>query len=214
VTNYIGILDGKGKTWGVRLPDLPGCYGGGVTAEAAIADAMSAAREWIAHRRAKGKPTLKPLTEVRDAVVAAVRKEQGTAAAQAAAQAALQRINAGSESVEALAKSQGLKLDAPRFVGRADPSLPAQLRTAVFAARRPNAGGGPGAVRGVLALEAGGAALFEVTQIRREPDASNAELNKQRVSETIARGGAGDVSAYIEDLRRGAKVEKNPKVFE
>ena len=135
-------------------------------------------------------------------------------AAQAAAQAALLRINAGSESVEALAKAQGLKLDAPRFVGRADPSLPAQLRTAVFAAQRPNIGKGPGAVRGVLALEAGGAALFEVTQVRREPDASNAELNKQRVSETIARGGAGDVSAYIEDLRRRATVEKNPKVFE
>ena len=160
------------------------------------------------------KPALKPLAEVRDAVVAAVRKQQGTAAAQLAAQAALLRINAGSESVAALAKAQGLKLDPPRFVGRADPSLPAQLRTAVFAAQRPNNGKGPGAVRGVLALEAGGAALFEVTQIRREPDASNAELNKQRVGETIARGGAGDVSAYIEDLRRRAKVEKNPKVFE
>jgi predicted RNase H-like HicB family nuclease len=60
VTNYIGILDGKGKAWGVRLPDLPGCYGGGATAEAAIADAMSAAREWIAHRRAKGQVTPKP----------------------------------------------------------------------------------------------------------------------------------------------------------
>ncbi len=160
------------------------------------------------------KPALKPLSEVRDAVVAAVRKEQGTAAAQAAAQAALLRINAGSDSVAAMARSQGLKLDAPRFVGRADPSLPAQLRSAVFAALRPNNAKGSGAVRGVLALEAGGAALFEVTQVRRELDASNAELNKQRVSESIARGGAGDVSAYIEDLRRRATVEKNPKVFE
>lgn len=160
------------------------------------------------------KPTLKPLAEVRDAVIAAVRKERGTAAAQEAAQAALARINAGGDSLQGLAKAQGLKLEAPRFVGRADPSLPAQLRTAVFAARRPNIPGGPGAVRGVLALEAGGAALFEVTQVRREPDASNAELNKQRVSETIGRGGAGDVSAYVEDLRRRAKVEKNPKVFE
>ena len=35
---YVGILDGHGKTWGVRIPDLPGCYGAGATGEAAIAD--------------------------------------------------------------------------------------------------------------------------------------------------------------------------------
>jgi predicted RNase H-like HicB family nuclease len=62
MTNYVGILDGKGKVWGVRIPDLPGCYGGGAAPEAAIADAMSAAREWIAHRLAKGKPAPKPRT--------------------------------------------------------------------------------------------------------------------------------------------------------
>ncbi len=62
MTQYIGILDGKAKAWGVRLPDLPGCYGGGATPEAAIADAMSAAREWIAHREAKGEAAPKPRT--------------------------------------------------------------------------------------------------------------------------------------------------------
>ena len=54
MAQYIGILDGSGKTYGVRIPDLPGCYGGGATPEAAIADAMSAAREWIAQRETKG----------------------------------------------------------------------------------------------------------------------------------------------------------------
>ena len=55
MTQYIGILDGSGKTYGVRIPDLPGCYGGGATPEAAIADAMSAAREWISQRETKGE---------------------------------------------------------------------------------------------------------------------------------------------------------------
>ena len=50
MTNYVGILDGGGKTWGVRIPDLAGCYGGGGTAEAAIEDAKSAAREWVAQQ--------------------------------------------------------------------------------------------------------------------------------------------------------------------
>ena len=58
--NYIGILDGGGEAFGVRIPDLPGCYGGGATPEGAIADAISAAREWIAHRESKNKAAPKP----------------------------------------------------------------------------------------------------------------------------------------------------------
>jgi predicted RNase H-like HicB family nuclease len=62
MTNYIGILDGSGKVFGVRIPDLPGCNGGGETAEAAIADAVSAAREWIEYSGDKGKSAPKPRT--------------------------------------------------------------------------------------------------------------------------------------------------------
>ena len=64
MTQYIGILDGSGKTYGVRIPDLPGCYGGGATPEAAIADAMSAAREWIAQRETRGEAPPKARTMV------------------------------------------------------------------------------------------------------------------------------------------------------
>jgi len=56
MTHYVGILDGSEDSWGVRIPDLPGCHGGGDTAEAAIADATSAVREWAEHRRTKGAP--------------------------------------------------------------------------------------------------------------------------------------------------------------
>jgi predicted RNase H-like HicB family nuclease len=62
MAQYVGILDGKGKAWGVRIPDLPGCYGGGASPEAAIADAMSAAREWIGHKAAKGEAPPSPRT--------------------------------------------------------------------------------------------------------------------------------------------------------
>jgi predicted RNase H-like HicB family nuclease len=58
--HYVGILDGSGDTWGVRIPDLPGCHGGGTTAEAAIADAISGAREWAEHQGAKGQAMPKP----------------------------------------------------------------------------------------------------------------------------------------------------------
>lgn len=46
MTHYVGILDGERDVWGVRIPDLPGCHGGGASPEEAIADVTSAAREW------------------------------------------------------------------------------------------------------------------------------------------------------------------------
>lgn len=52
--HFIAILDGKGGVWGVRIPDLPGCHGGGPTPEAAILDATSAAKEWLDHRLSRG----------------------------------------------------------------------------------------------------------------------------------------------------------------
>jgi len=49
VANYVGILDGADDVWGVRIPDVPGCHGGGASPEAALADAISALRELAAH---------------------------------------------------------------------------------------------------------------------------------------------------------------------
>ncbi|MER9328123.1 type II toxin-antitoxin system HicB family antitoxin [Mesorhizobium sp. M0488] len=56
MTHYVGILDGIEDVWGVRVPDLPGCHGGGASPEAAIADATSAVREWTEARLAKHLP--------------------------------------------------------------------------------------------------------------------------------------------------------------
>jgi predicted RNase H-like HicB family nuclease len=60
VTNYVGILDGSDSVWGVRIPDLPGCHGGGPTPEAALADAISALREVAAHTIAEGMQIPEP----------------------------------------------------------------------------------------------------------------------------------------------------------
>ncbi len=53
MAHFIGVLDGAGDVWGVRVPDLPGCHGGGANPEEAIADATSAVREWAEARLAK-----------------------------------------------------------------------------------------------------------------------------------------------------------------
>jgi len=58
-TQYVGILDGKGSVWGVRIPDVPGCHGGGSTPEEALADAISALREIAGHLAANDN-TVRP----------------------------------------------------------------------------------------------------------------------------------------------------------
>jgi predicted RNase H-like HicB family nuclease len=62
---YVGILDGSKDVWGVRIPDIPGCYGGGSTPEAAVADAISALREFAAHQATRGI-ALQPPRSVQD----------------------------------------------------------------------------------------------------------------------------------------------------
>jgi len=62
MTHYVGVLDGADDVWGVRVPDLPGCHGGGANPEEAIADATSAMREWAEARIAKQLPMPAPRT--------------------------------------------------------------------------------------------------------------------------------------------------------
>jgi predicted RNase H-like HicB family nuclease len=52
---YIGILDGSENVWGIRIPDFPGCFSGGETAEEAIKEIFSAALEWIERTKSRGK---------------------------------------------------------------------------------------------------------------------------------------------------------------
>jgi predicted RNase H-like HicB family nuclease len=66
MVHYVGILDGSHRTWGVRIPDAPGCHGGGATPEAAISDAVSALAEYAAElrKRSASLPKARSLKEI------------------------------------------------------------------------------------------------------------------------------------------------------
>ena len=48
MARYLALADGKDGAWGVRIPDFPGCFGGGPTMEKAVNDAIRALREFAA----------------------------------------------------------------------------------------------------------------------------------------------------------------------
>ena len=155
-------------------------------------------------------PTAKPLADVKDTIVAALRKQRGTRAANEAAQAALAKLNAGA-SFDDIVRGLKVTAEAPRFVGRADPSIPGEIRAAVFASGKP-AKDHP--VYRALALGSGAAVLLAVTDVKSVPAAASPQQLAEVRNQAAEAHGTDDAEAYLQELRRTAKVQKNPQAFE
>jgi predicted RNase H-like HicB family nuclease len=117
LTQYVGILEGRGKVWSIRIPDVPGCHGGGKTPDLALADAISALRE-VAQRYATRGVKLRQARSIQE--VAADPESEFDAATEAAVMVPLLldkarpvtaniSIDAGLlEAIDAEAKRRGL----------------------------------------------------------------------------------------------------------
>ncbi|MEJ0005364.1 MAG: peptidyl-prolyl cis-trans isomerase [Steroidobacteraceae bacterium] len=155
-------------------------------------------------------PAPKPLAAVHDLIVALLRKESGSKAALAAATAAASSLESGKD-FDAVAKELGVTAEAARFVGRQDPSVPAQIRDAAFKVAKPAE---HQAVYQALAQPDGGAVVLGVTAVRVEA----APTDKQQISALIrdlaAQYAEDDGTAYVEQARREAKVQKNIELFD
>jgi predicted RNase H-like HicB family nuclease len=68
MTHYVGILEGEGAVWSIRIPDVPGCHGGGDTADHALSDTISALHE-VTQRYATRGITLRTPRTIQDVVV-------------------------------------------------------------------------------------------------------------------------------------------------
>jgi peptidyl-prolyl cis-trans isomerase D len=161
-------------------------------------------------------PQPKPVAEVRDSIVAAIKKDRGSEAALKAAQDAEAKLKAGA-SFDDVAKQLGVSSEPARFVGRTDSTIPAQLREFVFNAPKPTAQ----PIYRAVALQTGGAAVVALTQLRTEApvvdkDKQADQIKQQTMTarQNAERHGQGDAAAYVEEMRRTADVRKNPKAFE
>jgi peptidyl-prolyl cis-trans isomerase D len=155
------------------------------------------------------KAAVKPLTTVHDEIVALLRHDRGVAAAKSAADGALAKLTGG-EKIEALASAWSVSAEPAKFVSRGDPSIPAALRTAVFDAPRPT----DKPVVKSTTLDDGSSVLFIVSRTRVADTNTNPQLVQQQNASMLQRSAGGDVSAYVNEAKRKAKIVKNPKVFE
>jgi peptidyl-prolyl cis-trans isomerase D len=154
------------------------------------------------------KPQARPLAEVRDGITAAITREQESQAALKAAEGARGRL-AGGAAFDAVVQELKVSADPGHFVGRNDPSIPAQVRDAAFALPPP---AGKPEVR-ALTLTDGGAAVVAVTAVRTAA-ARDTQTQARRALQELQRLGEADALAYVEEMRRTADVRKNPKAFE
>jgi peptidyl-prolyl cis-trans isomerase D len=156
------------------------------------------------------KPEPKPLAEVRDTIMATLKKQNGSEAALKAADGALAKLKSGT-SFDDVAKELGVTAEPARFVGRTDSAVPAQIRTVVFDVPKPT--DDKPALR-TLKLDNGGAALVEITKTRIDNGDANKQQFEAREKQQAESEGMSDAVAYLEDVRRSADVRKNPKAFE
>lgn len=182
-------------------PLAPGKLGGPVL----LGDNALVIVKVLEHR----KPAPKPLASVRAGIVAAMSRDRENAAATQAAQAMRAKLAAGGSFDEAAA-ALGLKVDPAHFVGRNDPSVPVEVRTALFAAAKP--AGKP--VYIALPLSTGGAAVAGIMQVRTGSASQDGQAQAERMQEAAGRTGLAEALDYVAELRRTASVRKNPKAFE
>jgi peptidyl-prolyl cis-trans isomerase D len=157
---------------------------------------------------AHSKAAAKPLPEVRAEIESLLQQERAVAAAKAAAEEALKRLQGG-ETLDVVAKSLGVTSEPVRFVGRGDPSVPAALRTAVFDAVRPT----DKPIIKLATLDDGTSALLVVSRSRPADNSANPTLAEQQKQSLMQRAAQGDVAAYVNEARAQAKIVKNAKVF-
>jgi peptidyl-prolyl cis-trans isomerase D len=155
-------------------------------------------------------PQLKPLAAVRDAIVTELARLNGSEASRKAGEAALAKLRAG-ESFDKVARELGVTAAPAKYVGRGDPELPVQVRDFAFASAKPAAGK---PLYHALPLDQGGTALIELSNVRVAPEDGNNELKQQRVQQELQRHGAAEADAYVDEIVRGAKVQKNLQAFQ
>lgn len=154
-------------------------------------------------------PKPKPLAEVRADVDAAVKREEGTKAARAAADAARAQLAAGA-SIDAVAKQLKATATPTAFMGRGDPQPPAQVRDAAFAATAvaPNKPSYQ-----AISMDEGGAAIVAVYSVKPGAVSTNS-INDQKLLMGVGqRHGEADFQAYLAEMQRRAKVRRNPAIF-
>jgi len=147
----------------------------------------------------------KPLNEVRDEIVAELRLERARQATLEAAETAAEQLRQGVPWSEAVPDEA---VEAPGFVGRDLPSVPAPVRDLAFRLPPPEAGV-PSV--GTAMLDNGDVAVVQITGVEdgevSQADADGSSPGAEVLAQLLGRQA---YEAMLGDIERRAKVERRP----
>ncbi|MEO6519333.1 MAG: SurA N-terminal domain-containing protein [Pseudoxanthomonas sp.] len=147
-----------------------------------------------------------PLAQVRDAVLAAIRADRSSKAAEAAADAILARIAKG-ETLQAIAAAGKLQTAEIPGIPRGQPVPSPEINQAIFEAQRPAQGKASAAK---ARLENGAYAVFVVNKVNEGDPAKLPEENRKQLQQQLVQvQGAGAVESFVKALRKNFKVTRN-----
>ena len=158
------------------------------------------------HREA----SVKPLSEVRDEVVAELRKERGRKGAADAAAAGAEKLKSGADWKSVAGED---KVEEPGLVARNDPKVPPPVRQAAFTLPIP---GKDKASVGTASFEDGDAAILRVARVedgKPSGDDKTAGADAMASQEASMLGqlmGRQVYNALLRDMERRAKIEREP----
>lgn len=146
----------------------------------------------------------RPLDQVRDEVVAAIRADRAQQAAKAEAEALLERLRKG-ETLDAIAESKQLPPPQPMpGMMRGMPVPDIAVNQAVFAVKAPKSGQ---TTPGMAILPGGGAVLFSVDTVTPGDSATIGEAERDMLRGQLRQvTGIDDVKAYTAALRKAMRV--------
>jgi peptidyl-prolyl cis-trans isomerase D len=153
-------------------------------------------------------PQQKPLEAVRTDVIEAWKKLRGVELAAAAATDAVKRLDAG-ESWDAVAKSLGAAVQAPKFISRSDQAVPMEVRISAFKAPKP----AQKPIYETLSLGDGDSAVLALSAVREDPNAApirDADMRMQYAAQIAS----FEAQSYAAAARADAKVTLNPKAID
>jgi len=158
----------------------------------------------VAHVDKYSPSALKPLDEVREAVIAQLRNSEAISRAADLGNELINTLASGVDS-EALAKAEGLSWQRVKELRRADPDMAPDLAAAVFQAPKPGSDA-QASYRGIM-LASGDFAVYRVNAVQPgSPNAYSLEDRDTRERQLAGRLGGGQATAVVEALVAEAKI--------
>ena len=153
-------------------------------------------------------PEQRSFESVRGLAEDGVRHELAAREAQATAERVAGAVAAGTPWDAALKSVGTLRVEAAKFVARAEPSVPKEILAAAFSAVPPAAGK---AMTGNVRLPGNDVAVWALSAVKPGELKGDGQSERRQLADTTA---GAEFAAYLAALRARADVRFNPSIFE